>query len=129
MIGIPLFSGFVSKWQLLLGSLVNRNFLAVIVLVGGSLLAAAYLLPVLRTAFFERSQDRTVKEVPYVQLVAMLFLAVVIIMVGTFPSLSCNWQNRPQVHFGSGGIAMSLPIILVAVLAPPLEPFGQLSSR
>lgn len=86
MIGIPLFSGFVSKWQLLLGSLVNRNFLAVIVLVGGSLLAAAYLLPVLRTAFFERSQDRTVKEVPYVQLVAMLFLAVVIIMVGTFPS-------------------------------------------
>ncbi len=85
MIGIPLFSGFVSKWQLLLGSLANGNYLAVAVLVCGSLLAAAYLLPVLRTAFFQRPEQGVVSEVPYVQLVAMLFLAVVIIMVGMFP--------------------------------------------
>jgi multicomponent Na+:H+ antiporter subunit D len=88
MIGIPLFSGFVSKWQLLLGSLAKGNYLSVIVLVGGSLLAAAYLLPVLRTAFFERpDQKRDVNEMAYVQLVAMLFLAVVIIMVGVYPGV------------------------------------------
>ena len=81
MIGIPLFSGFVSKWQLLLGSLEKDNFLAVLVLVAGSLLAAAYLLPVLRRAYFQRP----VSEAAYVQLLAMLFLAVVIVMVGMFP--------------------------------------------
>jgi multicomponent Na+:H+ antiporter subunit D len=85
MIGIPLFSGFVSKWQLLLGSLAAGNYLAVAVLVCGSLLAAAYLLPVLRIAFFQRSEKTVVSEMPYVQLVAMLFLAVVIVMVGMFP--------------------------------------------
>lgn len=86
MIGIPLFSGFVSKWQLLLGSLEKDNFLAVLVLVAGSLLAAAYLLPVLRRAYFQRpDQKRPVSEAAYVQLLAMLFLAVVIVMVGMFP--------------------------------------------
>lgn len=86
MVGIPLFSGFVSKWQLLLGSLAAHNYLALIVLVAGSLLAAAYLLPVLRTAFFIRSEEKAaVTEASYVQLVAMLFLAVAVIMVGVFP--------------------------------------------
>lgn len=87
MIGIPLFSGFVSKWQLLLGSLQKGNILAVLVLVAGSLLAAAYLLPVLRTAYFKRSEEEKSggEEAPYVQLVAMLFLAVLILMVGMFP--------------------------------------------
>lgn len=86
MIGIPLFSGFVSKWQLLLGSLANGNDLAVLVLVGGSLLAAAYLLPVLRMAFFERPlQKPVVANVSYVQLAALLFLVVVIISVGVVP--------------------------------------------
>ncbi len=87
MIGIPLFSGFVSKWQLLLGSLANGNYLAVLILVGGSLLAAAYLLPMLRVAFFERpASQKAVTEVPLVQLAAMFFLAVVIVVVGVFPS-------------------------------------------
>ena len=86
MIGIPLFSGFVSKWQLLLGSLAKGNYLAVAVLVGGSLLAAAYLLPVLRRAFFERPTQAPVKtEALSVQHVAMLFLAGIILLVGVFP--------------------------------------------
>ena len=87
MIGIPLFSGFVSKWQLLLGSLEKGNPVAILVLVAGSLLAAAYLLPVLRTAFFQRSevsQDSS-QEASYVQLMAMVFLAVLILLVGMFP--------------------------------------------
>ncbi|HHU61056.1 MAG: proton-conducting transporter membrane subunit [Bacillota bacterium] len=89
MIGIPLFSGFVSKWQLLLGSLEKGNYLAVLVLIGGSLLAAAYLLPVLRVAFFQKSEEEQIREpeAPYVQKVAMLFLAVVIIFVGMFPGI------------------------------------------
>lgn len=87
MIGIPLFSGFVSKWQLLLGSLEKGNILAVLVLIAGSLLAAAYLLPVLRTAFFQESsvESKEGQEAPYVQLIAMVFLAVLILLVGMFP--------------------------------------------
>lgn len=86
MVGIPLFSGFVSKWQLLLGSLQAGNYLAVLVLVLGSLLAAAYLLPVVRVAFFQKPEEKPLYgEAAYVQLVAMLFLAVLIILVGTFP--------------------------------------------
>lgn len=86
MIGIPLFSGFVSKWQLLLGALAKGNYLAVLVLVAGSLLAAAYLLPVLRTALFVRPTPTPAKdEAPSVQLVAMVFLAALVLVVGAFP--------------------------------------------
>jgi len=53
--GIPLFSGFIGKWNLLLGSVEAGNSLAQVVIIAGSVLCAAYLFPVIRVAYFEPS--------------------------------------------------------------------------
>lgn len=52
MIGVPPLSGFVSKWWLGLGMLEVGEPLALVVLLAGALLAAAYLLPVVYVATF-----------------------------------------------------------------------------
>ena len=52
MIGMPPLSGFVSKWWLGVGMLEVDAPLALVVLLAGALLAAAYLLPVVYLAYF-----------------------------------------------------------------------------
>ncbi|MBI1983901.1 MAG: monovalent cation/H+ antiporter subunit D family protein, partial [Acidobacteria bacterium] len=52
VIGIPPFAGFLGKWYTLLGALGTHQWFAVVVLFAGTLLSAAYLLPVVYTAFF-----------------------------------------------------------------------------
>jgi multicomponent Na+:H+ antiporter subunit D len=52
LIGIPPFVGFLGKWYMLLGALASHQWFAVAVLFGGTLLSAAYLLPVVYAAFF-----------------------------------------------------------------------------
>ncbi len=86
MIGIPLFSGFVGKWNMILGSLESANWLAAIVIIVGSLLAAGYLLPIVRTAYFETGNTANIEEVSRSQLIPVLVLAAFIIIFGCFPS-------------------------------------------
>lgn len=52
MIGVPPLAGFVSKWVLGMGTLATGQPLYLLVFMGGSLLAAAYLLPVVYVAYF-----------------------------------------------------------------------------
>ncbi|MBL1432673.1 MAG: proton-conducting membrane transporter [Gammaproteobacteria bacterium] len=53
MIGAPPLAGFISKWYLGLGALDADQSWVLIILVGSSLLNAAYLLPILYTAWFK----------------------------------------------------------------------------
>ncbi len=94
MMGIPLLSGFVSKWYLLSGSLdAGAPFLVVIILVG-SLLAAAYLLPVVWRAYFtsegENVTNLPVKETPWPMLVPILVLTGATILLGVKPALALD---------------------------------------
>lgn len=52
VIGLPPCGGFVSKWNLVLGSIEADNLPMLLVLLGSSLLNAAYFLPIVYTAFF-----------------------------------------------------------------------------
>lgn len=52
MIGIPPTVGFISKWYLGLGGLAAGNWWVIAVLVGSSLLNAAYFLPIIGSAWF-----------------------------------------------------------------------------
>lgn len=52
MIGTPPLSGFVSKWYLGLGMLEVREPVYLAVLIGGALMAAIYLLPIVYRAYF-----------------------------------------------------------------------------
>ncbi|MDP3013827.1 MAG: monovalent cation/H+ antiporter subunit D family protein, partial [Candidatus Subteraquimicrobiales bacterium] len=71
MIGLPPLAGFTSKWFLCLGSIdAPHGIIFVIVLLISSLLGAAYFLPIIYTAFFQkplgeietRHEDEEAKE-------------------------------------------------------------------
>lgn len=57
MIGTPPLSGFVSKWYLGIGMLEVEQPLYLIVLLGGALMAAIYLLPIVYAAYFKDAPD------------------------------------------------------------------------
>jgi multicomponent Na+:H+ antiporter subunit D len=52
MIGLPPFAGFVSKWYLASGGLEADADWVILLLLGSSLLNAAYFLPILHRAWF-----------------------------------------------------------------------------
>ncbi|HMP89016.1 MAG TPA: proton-conducting transporter membrane subunit [Kiritimatiellia bacterium] len=54
MIGVPPLAGFISKWHLGLGAVESGHTWVLIVLALSSLLNAAYFLPILRTAWFDK---------------------------------------------------------------------------
>ena len=85
LIGIPLFSGFVGKWYLLLGSLETGNILSVLVIILGSVLCAAYLLPIIRIAYFDKGSEDKFQDPALAQKLALVMLAVAIIVLGILP--------------------------------------------
>jgi len=57
MIGVPPVAGFISKWYLGLGALEAGQDWAILVLVGSSLLNAAYFLPILHRVWFREPPE------------------------------------------------------------------------
>jgi multicomponent Na+:H+ antiporter subunit D len=68
VIGLPPSGGFISKWYLVLGTLDADQWPMLVVLLGSSLLNAAYFLPIVYRAFFCTAQesmfDGGAKEAP-----------------------------------------------------------------
>ena len=85
LVGIPLFSGFVGKWYLLLGSLEAGNMLAVAVIITGSVLCAAYLFPILRVAYFEPTLEEDWQDPGLPQKIALILLAAAVVVLGVLP--------------------------------------------
>jgi multicomponent Na+:H+ antiporter subunit D len=86
IIGIPLTSGFVSKWYLVTGSIETGNWLTMGVLLVGSLLSAAYLGPIVYKAYFEKGPeiDEEIREVRWV-VVPLVITAVASLVMGLYP--------------------------------------------
>jgi len=93
MIGVPPLAGFISKWYLGLGALEAGQNWVIFILVGSSLLNAAYFLPVLYSAWFkkpvgdwpaERSFGRL--ETAVVLLVPPVMTAFLSLMLGLLAS-------------------------------------------
>ncbi len=93
MIGIPPFSCFISKWYLVLGSIEARQTPVLIVLLFSTLLNAAYFLPIVFKAFFEKPEtvigaapDKSgIQEAPPLVLIPLLLTSVGSILIGIFP--------------------------------------------
>lgn len=92
MIGVPSVGGFISKWKLVVGSLETGSIVILSVLLVSSLLNAAYFLPVVYKAFFEKenadeghhAHHEDIKENPF--MVVPLFLtAIGTIILGFYP--------------------------------------------
>lgn len=86
VVGIPLTSGFVSKWYLVLGTVEGSSLTLLGVLLVSSLLNAAYLGSIVYKAYFEKESatNEEVREVPW--MVAPLAIsAAASLLLGLFP--------------------------------------------
>ncbi len=96
MIGVPPAGGFISKWYLVLGSVEAGELVFLAVLLVSSVLNAAYFLPVVYTAFFEKEKTNPVgdgpdeihpndiREVPLVT-IPLVVTALLSLVMGVFP--------------------------------------------
>jgi len=83
--GIPLFSGFIGKWNLILGSLESGNIIPIAVIIVGSVLCAAYLFPIVRVAYFEPAPEEEWKDPGFTQKIALIMLASAVVILGIIP--------------------------------------------
>ena len=88
LIGIPPMNGFVSKWFLAIGGLERGNYFVPIILLLSALLTAAYLIPIISSAFFKGkpAHDVEVSEPNNFMLVPIVLLAVLNVILGFFPN-------------------------------------------
>ena len=95
MIGVPPVAGFISKWYLALGSIEARNIPILIVLLSSTVLNAAYFLPIVYRAFFEKPDDdhsgdssgyghEEIKEIPMMA-IPLVITAIISIAIGIYP--------------------------------------------
>ena len=87
IVGIPLTSGFVSKWFLALGTVDGDSFVLLGIILISSLLSAAYLGPIVYKAYFEEESptNEEVREVPW--MVAPLAIsAAASLLLGLYPA-------------------------------------------
>lgn len=98
LVGIPLFSGFIGKWHLLLGATHGGNNLAAAVIILGSILCAAYLFPVLKIAYFSPGDKPAYRDPGLNQKLALIFLAMLIIIFGIFPDPLLELAKKASVE-------------------------------
>jgi multicomponent Na+:H+ antiporter subunit D len=92
LVGLPLLSGFVGKFFLARGAIEAGDFVAAGVMLGASLLTAAYLLPIVRIAYFggtgaaeSGAGAREPAEAPAAMVVPLVATAVLVVLFGSVP--------------------------------------------
>lgn len=89
VIGLPPCGGFISKWYLVLGTLEADQMVMLFVLLGSSLLNAAYFLPIVYKAFFCTQEEsmftNTIQEAPIWCVAPLVVTAVVSIVLFFYP--------------------------------------------
>jgi multicomponent Na+:H+ antiporter subunit D len=97
VVGIPLTSGFVSKWYLALGAVDRESLTLLGVLLVSSLLAAAYLGQILYKAYFEFEKEppaqEEVRELPWI-VVPLAISAAASLLLGLYPGLVLGLAGR-----------------------------------
>jgi len=84
MVGILPVNGFISKWYLMEGSLEAGMPIFVVILVTSALLNAAYFLPIVTAAFFQKGEFKPPRglEAPLTMLLPIIVLALTCLVVG-----------------------------------------------
>jgi multicomponent Na+:H+ antiporter subunit D len=110
IVGVPPLSGFISKWMLGVGMLEAGQPLVLLVLLGGALLAALYLLQPVWMAYFHATDvtgpEPQRPEAPLSTLVPLLAATLLSILFGlgaAIPGLPMSLAERAAAAlFGSG---------------------------
>lgn len=89
LVGIPGLSGFVGKLFLARGAVSVDDLLAASVVLGASLLTAAYLLPIVRIAYFPKEgvQGLQRAEAPTAMVAPLVATAVLVVIFGVVPAV------------------------------------------
>ncbi len=88
--GTPFIIGFISKWNLAMGAIQAGKPLFVAVWVASAMLAIAYLMPVVRMAFFRKpptDDPRQYGSISYLMLIPICFTTLLAIVLGCDPEL------------------------------------------
>ncbi len=95
IVGIPLTSGFVSKWNIALGTVDGHSIVLLGVLLLSSLLSAAYLGPVVYKAYFEPEAPdaEEIREVPWM-VAPLVVSAAASLLLGIFPGFVLDLAGR-----------------------------------
>jgi multicomponent Na+:H+ antiporter subunit D len=96
LIGVPLTAGFISKWYLLLASLEHGQWLLAVIIVGGSLLALAYVWQVVEQLYFcAPPGDRpAITEAPWSLLIPTWIMVIANVYLGIDSSLTVNLADQ-----------------------------------
>jgi len=89
VIGLPPACGLISKWYLVLGTIQAHETVLLLVLIGSTILNAAYFFPIIYTAFFEKAKDGPtgIREAPMMMLAPLVATALISIAMGLFPDM------------------------------------------
>lgn len=91
MIGLPLTSGFISKFNLGIAVLDNNYVIFLVILILSSLLNVIYYLPIIILAFLRNEKYHyrmtTIEKTPSTMITPLLFLGLLIIFLGVFPNV------------------------------------------
>lgn len=95
MIGAPPVAGFITKWNLLIGSIEAQQIGILLILIASTLLNAAYFAPVTYKAFFGKRPLSEpyigIKEAPLAMLIPILIACTISVIIGIFPDFMMNF--------------------------------------
>jgi multicomponent Na+:H+ antiporter subunit D len=89
LIGMPLTSGFISKFYLISGALHDGKWWLAMVVLAGSLISIVYVWRVIEAIYFRKPDKRVpVEEAPFTMLIAMWILASASVILGVDAELT-----------------------------------------
>ena len=98
IIGMPPLGGFLSKWNLLLGAVQAHQLVLVAVLLGSSLLNAAYFFPIVYRGFFLPAPDGEaaagIQEAPLLCMLPLAVTALCSLLLFFYPTVFLELIQR-----------------------------------
>ena len=95
MIGAPPVAGFITKWNLLVGSVQAHQIGILLLLIGSTMLNAAYFAPITYRAFFgKRPVGEAVigiKEAPLAMLIPIMIACAISVIIGIYPDFMLHF--------------------------------------
>lgn len=95
MIGAPPVGGFITKWNLLVGSVQAHQLGILLILITSTMLNAAYFAPITYKAFFgtrPAGEPYTgIKEAPLAMLIPILIACTISVILGIFPNFMMHF--------------------------------------
>jgi len=104
MIGVPPTAGFVSKWYILAGAFQADNYVALATIILSTALNAAYFLPIVYLAWFEKDSTPAGKEhgeAPFAAVLALVITAALTLAFFLFNAPAVELESQlvtPQLQ-------------------------------